>query len=156
MTSSLSDNLTATLLLTAPLKVGSKEESEEILTGAEYRRLTKTLLDLHREPADFLGRDSDEVVRACASIIDAERLRRLVGRGFLLGQAVDRWQSRGIWVVGRGDPEYPARLRERLKSAAPPVLYGCGDRSILGGPALAVVGSRDPDDDVLDQTQGCR
>ncbi len=153
MTSSLSDNLTATLLLTAPLKIGSQEESEEILTGGEYRRLAKTLLDLHREPADFLGQSSDDVIRECASILDEERLRRLIGRGFLLGQAVERWQSRGIWVVGRGDPEYPTRLRERLKSAAPPVLYGCGERSILTGLSLAVVGSRDPDEAVLEQTR---
>ena len=149
----LSNNLTATLLLTAPLKVGTKEESDEILTGAEYRRLTKTLMDLGREPADFLGDTSEELIGACASFLDEERLRRLIGRGFLLGQAVDRWHSRGIWVVGRGDPEYPARLRDRLKSAAPPVLYGCGERSILGEPALAVVGSRDPDEAVLDQTR---
>jgi DNA processing protein len=92
------------------------------------------------------------VIRACAPILDRERLRVLLGRGFLLSQAVDRWQSRGIWVAGRGDPEYPARLRERLKGAAPPVIYGRGERAILGPLALAVVGSRDPDDGVLEQT----
>lgn len=153
MTFTLSANLKATLLLTAPLNVGSKDEPAEILTRAEYARLAKTLLDLGREPADLLEPTFDELIRECASVIDETRLRSLLGRGFLLSQAVERWHSRGIWVVGRGDPEYPARLRQRLKGAAPPVLYGCGDQSVPGEPALAVVGSRDPDDGVLEQTR---
>ncbi len=149
----LSDNLKATLLLTAPLKVGTQDEPDEILTGAEYRRLAKALVELGKEPADFLTQSSEELIRACASILDAERLKRLINRGFLLSQAIDRWYSRGIWVVERGDPEYPARLRERLKGAAPPVLYGCGELSILAGHSLAVVGSRDPEEAVLEQTR---
>ncbi len=153
MTFALSGNLKATLLLTAPLNAGAKQEPVDFLTGAEYRRLAKMLMDLSREPADFLGQASDDVIHACASIVTEDRLRRLLDRGFLLGQAVERWYSRGIWVAGRGDPEYPARLKERLKLAAPPLLYGCGERSILSEPALAVVGSRDPDEDVLDQTR---
>ncbi len=153
MTTALSDNLTATLLLTAPLNVGTKRDLVDMLTEAEYRNLAKALIDLGREPADFLGPASDDVIHECASIADEERLRRLIKRGFLLSQAVERWSSRGIWVVGRGDADYPARLKERLKLSAPPVLYGAGDRSILRAPALAVVGSRDAGDDVLDQTR---
>ena len=51
------------------------------------------------------------------------------GRGFLLSQAVERWQSRAIWVVSRSDDGYPQRLKARLKKASPNLLYGCGDHS---------------------------
>ena len=48
----------------------------------------------------------------------------------------------GLWVLTRSGSEYPERLKKRLKLEAPPVLFGCGNRSLLNGRAIAVVGSR--------------
>ena len=62
--------------------------------------------------------------------LDGYRLQRLVGRGFLLSQAIERWQARAIWVVSRADAEYPRHLKARLREDAPAILYGCGDRII--------------------------
>ena len=78
-------------------------------------------------------------------MIDRPRLERLLDRGFLLGQAVERWQARAIWVVSRTDRAYPRRLKARLKEDSPPILYGCGDAGILETGGLAVVGSRKVD-----------
>jgi DNA processing protein len=78
--------------------------------------------------------------------IESERLKGLLGRGLALSQAIDRWQTRSIWVVSRADAEYPQLLKDRLKDDRPAVIYGCGERSILEGGGLAVVGSRDVDD----------
>ena len=72
---------------------------------------------------------------------------------FLLSQAVERWQTRAIWVVSRADAEYPRRLKARLKEDAPPVLYGCGDAAILDTGGLAVVGSRHVDDALVEYTE---
>jgi predicted Rossmann fold nucleotide-binding protein DprA/Smf involved in DNA uptake len=52
-------------------------------------------------------------------------------------------------VLTRSDSEYPERLKKRLKLEAPPVLYGCGNRNLLDGRGIAVVGSRDASDDDL-------
>ena len=82
-----------------------------------------------------------------------ERLRGLLGRGFQLAQAVERWHTRAIWVVSRADQEYPRRMRESLGEQAPPVLYGCGELSVLAGRGLAVVGSRRVDGDLLEYTR---
>src|SRR5208283_5416983 len=95
------------------------------------------------------GPDADEMVGVCAGMFGRERLESLLGRGFLLSQAVDRWNSRAIWVVSRADAPYPRRLKTRLKEDAPPVLYGCGDAALLETGGLAVVGSRHVDDELI-------
>jgi predicted Rossmann fold nucleotide-binding protein DprA/Smf involved in DNA uptake len=80
-------------------------------------------------------------------------LERLLARGFLLSQAIERWQARAIWVLSRADADYPTRLKQRLKEYAPPVLYGCGERAILDAGGLAVVGSRNVDESLVSYTE---
>jgi predicted Rossmann fold nucleotide-binding protein DprA/Smf involved in DNA uptake len=88
----------------------------------------------------------------CEPVIDPSRLGRLLGRGFLLSQVIERWQSRAVWVVSRADAEYPSRLKAKLREDAPAIIYGCGDMAVseLGG--LAVVGSRHVDDSLVEYT----
>ena len=81
-------------------------------------------------------------MKECRINLETERLDRLLGRGFLLSQVVERWRTRAIWVASRADAGYPRRLKKRLGENAPPILYGCGDSSILNTGGLAVVGSR--------------
>ncbi|HWW03010.1 MAG TPA: DNA-processing protein DprA [Candidatus Acidoferrum sp.] len=77
----------------------------------------------------------------------------LLERGFLLSQAVERWNARAIWVISRADSRYPKRLKTRLKEDAPPLLYGCGEIALLEKGGLAVVGSRHVDDELISFTE---
>jgi predicted Rossmann fold nucleotide-binding protein DprA/Smf involved in DNA uptake len=154
MNMSLSPNTQAILLLTAPLIAGRAEPSSDLLTPGEYKRLARFLRDKQRQPADLLAPDARELLAECQQLIDSDRLKRLLARGFLLSQAVDRWQTRAIWVVSRADADYPKRLKARLKDDAPAVLYGCGDAAILDTGGLAVVGSRHVDDALVEYTEG--
>jgi len=52
----------------------------------------------------------------------------------------------GIWCVTRVEDSYPSRLKNSLKHQAPPVLFGAGDSSISGRPAIGIVGSRNIDE----------
>ena len=52
-----------------------------------------------------------------------------------------------------GGPPYPKRLKTRLKEDAPPLLYGCGDLSLLEKGGLAVVGSRHVDEELISYTE---
>jgi DNA processing protein len=151
----MSPNTQAILLLTAPLIVGrgSKIPSDP-LTLREYKRLAHHLHILNRQPADLLASDAEPLLRECQPIVDATRLKRLLGRGFLLSQAIERWQTRAIWVMSRADAAYPARLKTHLKHDTPPVLYGCGDATILETGGLAVVGSRHVDEALVAWTEG--
>jgi hypothetical protein len=148
----LSPNTQAILLLTAPLIAGRGTSSSELLSPGEYKRLARHLREIQRQPADLVSPDAADLLRACQPVIDEARLQRLLGRGFLLSQVIERWQARAIWVVSRADAEYPRRLKARLREDAPAVLYGCGDMGLLESGGLAVVGSRHVDDSLIDYT----
>ena len=148
----LSPNTQAILLLTAPLIVGRNSEKPDLLSSGEYKRLARCLREIEHEPADLLSSNSAHIFEACKQTVDPERLRRLLGRGFQLSQAVERWQTRAIWVVSRADAEYPHRLKMRLRGDAPAVLFGCGEVSLLDQGGLAVVGSRHVKDSLIDYT----
>lgn len=152
MTPVLSPNTQAILLLTAPLIAGRGTASSDLLSPGEYKRLARHLREIQRQPADLVSPDAAEILRACQPVIDESRLQKLLGRGFLLSQVIERWQARAIWVVSRADAEYPRRLKARLREDAPAVLYGCGDKALLETGGLAVVGSRHVDDALIDYT----
>jgi len=154
MNTTLSPDAQAILLLAAPLIVGRAGSSPDYLTPGEYKRLARFLHDRQRRPADLLATGDRQLLAECEQVIDGDRLQRLLGRGFLLSQAIELWQTRAIWVVSRADADYPRRLRSRLKDEAPPVLYGCGDAAILAAGGLAVVGSRHVDEASIEYATG--
>ena len=152
MTPALSPNTQAILLLTAPLIAGRGTSSQDLLSPGEYKRLARHLREIQRQPADLVSPNAADLLRACQPVIDEARLQRLLGRGFLLSQVIERWQARAIWVVSRADAEYPRHIKARLREDAPAVIYGCGDMALLESGGLAVVGSRHVDDSLINYT----
>jgi len=152
MNMTVSQNTQAILLLTAPLIVGRGASSSDPLTLGEYKLLARFLRDRQQQPSDLISPNAGELLRECQHLFDVSRLTRLLGRGFLLSQAIERWQARAIWVVSRADADYPKRIKARLGEDAPPVLYGCGNTLILDTGGLAVVGSRHVDDELINYT----
>src|SRR5688500_10404791 len=120
----LTPNTQAILLLTAPLLIKGAEGSTDLLTLREYNRLARILREKDKQPSDLLSSDAQPVMDLCAETCGRARLEALLGRGFLLSQAVERWHVRAIWVISRADADYPKRLKTRLKEDAPPLLYG--------------------------------
>lgn len=154
MSSSISTNTQAILLLTAPLITGQNGATNgDLLTHGEYRRFARQLRDLGHAPADLLGSDSAELLRELEALIPSDRVRRLLDRGFLVSQAIERWQSRAIWVLSRADAEYPRKIKNRLKEDSPTVLYGCGEPTLLESGGLAIVGSRHADQTLINYTE---
>jgi DNA processing protein len=147
-------NTKAVLLLTSPLKLRQSRKTVQVetlaqpLTAAEYKNLARQLRASMLEPAHLLSERAEEVISQCSDIVAPERLDALLSRGFLLGQALEYWSSHGIWVMGRGDPDYPKRLKAKMKEDAPPIIYGCGDKGLLEFGGLAVVGPRDVADEL--------
>ena len=156
MTFELSVNTQAILLLTAPLIAGRAKDkaAAKPLGASEYRDLALRLRELGRQPSDLLGQGLGEIIDGCGATLDGERLERLLGRGFLLAQAVERWRTRAVWVLSRADADYPQRLKKRLGRNAPPLLYGCGEPAVLNVGGLAVVGSRDVSSALLEYAEG--
>ena len=101
-----------------------------------------------RGPRDLIGLTADEIARSLGIDEDvAAGYVRLLGRSGQLAFELDRLRSRGIWVVTIADDAYPAVLRDRLGTWAPPVLFGSGPVSLLVAGGIAIVGSREADDD---------
>ncbi len=71
------------------------------------------------------------------------RLASLLERRVEFDDAFAAWEEAGIWVLGERDEGYPLRLRQRLSSALPPVLFGAGPWDCLDRGGVCIVGSRD-------------
>jgi predicted Rossmann fold nucleotide-binding protein DprA/Smf involved in DNA uptake len=149
----LTSNTQAILLLTAPLVAGRGEAAHDLLTLGEYNKLARILREKQKQPADLVGSDAQDLIELCAQPFGRARLDALLGRGFLLSQAAERWNARAIWVISRADSRYPKRLKTRIKEDAPPLLYGCGEIGLLEKGGLAVVGSRQVDDELISFTE---
>lgn len=145
----------AILLLTSMLGARSSQTSVQPLTQSEYRRVARELHELKCSPSALTSNDTESqaALSACAKVVDSARLRRLLARGLLLAQALERWSARGIWVASKLDANYPERLRATMRAEAPAVLYGAGDPALCTKTALGIVGSRNADSDVSAHTE---
>lgn len=154
VSSSLSATAQATLLLTSYFSKTSSEDARP-LTNAEWGRFALWLKEKSTTPADLLVSDPKDLLHGWYDArISVDRLVQLLNRGHSLAIAMEKWQRAGLWVVTRSDPEYPWRLKQRLKTDSPPVLFGCGNRALLNAGGLAVIGSRNANDADLMFTNG--
>jgi predicted Rossmann fold nucleotide-binding protein DprA/Smf involved in DNA uptake len=143
----LSEDAKAILLLCGVFG-GAEKAVNGPLSLTEYNRLASWLKDHGHRPKDLVAGSAFEALRRESSVgFDLGRIERLLGRGVAVAFAIERWTNKGIWVLCRSDGEYPSRLRSHLGKQAPPILYGFGYREILHAGGLAVVGSRNVDEE---------
>ncbi|KEY57297.1 DNA-processing protein DprA [Serratia sp. DD3] len=132
----------STLLLTSYFGNLSSEDAKP-LTNGEWGRFALWLKNQSLSPADLLTSTAKSLLNGWNDAqISSERISQLLNRGHSLALAMEKWQRAGLWVVTRSDAEYPWRLKQRLKNSCPPVLFGCGNQSLLNAGGLAVIGSR--------------
>lgn len=137
----MSEDAKAILLLCGHL---GGESGAEPLNQREYTQVVGWLRGKVLRPSDLLASDHVPLL-ALETGLDEARMTALLRRGVQLAFAVERWNQSGIWVVCRSDSDYPQRYKEHLKDKAPPMLFGSGDRGLLKGGGLAIVGSRSID-----------
>ncbi len=139
----MDENRQAILLLSTQFSSPGKGAPTP-LTALEYGRFAAWMKQAEFQPRDLFHRFDDllEQWQDPKRKVTAERLQYLLGRGMAMGQAIEKWQSAGIWILTRSDSEYPVRLKKRLGEAAPAVLFGVGQKALLNAGGLAVVGSR--------------
>lgn len=137
----MSDDAKAILLICGRFKVDAEAEP---LNLSEYNEVVRWLVASKLRPSDLFVPEH-VIALSKATELPQRRLQTLLRRGVQLGFAVEGWQQSGLWVICRSDVEYPARLKKHLKDKAPPLLFGAGDRKLLAGGGLAIVGSRNVD-----------
>ena len=132
----------AVLLLTTSLgKTGI--DSIKPLTPAEWGEFATWMHEHNLNPGMLLHCDlNDSLNKWNHPKVTVSRLHNLLNRGAALGFALEKWERAGLWVVTRGDTNYPKQLKRRLGSRAPATLFGCGSVNLLNMGSIAIVGSR--------------
>jgi len=114
------------------------------LTPSEFSKVVQWLDSRSLRPAELLHEEVYGDLEATK--IDPQRLHALLNRGGALALDVESWANKGLWVRSQYDEDYPQRWITRLGHTAPPLVYGAGNRALLSKGGLAVVGSRDVDE----------
>ena len=132
----------------------SESDAAHPLTPTEWGEFASWLRGRALTPVDLLKTDLSRVLEGWDHPkITLERVRALLNRGAALGFALEKWQRAGLWVLTRSDRDYPKRLKKRLGWKTPPTLFGSGNRNLLNGASIAVVGGRHADQGEIDFAQ---
>lgn len=147
---SIKEQTQAVLLLTAHFSKPGRDEPKP-LSATEWGRFALWLKEKEFSPAALLTHDPSELLVGWSDkSVTIERVQDLLGRGSAMALALEKWQRAGLWVMTRSDSAYPASLKKKLYSAAPPLLFGCGNRKLLSKGGVAVVGSRNATKEEVD------
>ncbi len=123
------------------------------LSVAEYNSVAKRLKESGLRPHHLLERRTLLDWLTSEPKINGDQLKALLERGALMGLMLERWQAIGLWAICRFEEEYPSFLKQRLREKTPPVLFGVGNRAVLHQGGLAIVGSRNADDEAIEYTK---
>lgn len=133
---------------------GERQEPFQPLSTREYGEFAKWLNVRSLRPADLLTEAGKAQLQGLHEAkLERKRVEFLLERGTAMALALERWSRGGLWVISRGDAEFPKRLKRHLKHSAPPLLYGAGKKELLDMGGLAIIGSRDATESALNFTR---
>jgi len=142
----------AIMLLTVYLG-GTNSAQARPLSPKEWAKFASWLSQKNLTPESLLNADLVPLLEGWVdSKVNRLRLEKLLSRGAALGLAMEKWTRAGLWVMTRSDADYPKRLLKRLGKISPPVLFGCGKKSLLNSSGVSIVGSRNVSDEDADFT----
>lgn len=138
------DSLTLLLLCS---QLGLDDDFAKPLTLREWNPLVRKMQIASIRPAELLEfTQADLQTRLDLPTEHASRITQLAERTNDLHHELNRLASLGIYPLTRADADYPEKYRQRLKDSAPAVLFYAGEKTLLGQPGIAVVGSRHLDE----------
>lgn len=112
------------------------------LTVAQFRELAKRVQAGNREKESRDLTPSDLTALGYHPSM-AEHIFSLLSGTRQLREYLSRAESFDCYPITRLDPLYPIPVRHRMGLDSPCVLWAKGDVTLLGKPAVAVIGSRD-------------
>lgn len=135
---SITPQTQALLLLTARFGGTDASAAHDPLDDTQWTRLAGWLKKRQLQPGDLL-QDPLRHLAGWDDEVPTSRIVALLGRDATLSGCLERWQAAGIWAIGRADPDYPKRLKRRLRGEAPPVLFGHGEHALLNRGGIAMI-----------------
>lgn len=145
----------AIILLCSNLAVNYRIDKVKPFTAIEWSKLAKIILNSSIErPANLFNLSRSELKeKLLIKESDCERITILLSKAGQLGFELNSLNDMGINVMTRADKIFPKVLKEKLKDKCPPVIYYCGNISILEDKLVGVVGSRNIDSYGLEFTK---
>ncbi|MDP8220870.1 MAG: DNA-processing protein DprA [Candidatus Stygibacter frigidus] len=134
----------------------SKPEGSLRLTNRQNYFLSNALhksglqyIDLY-DPQNIAQLEFDKI-RDVNSLKD--RIKNLLTDRADIAWKLENWQQSGISIITHLDDQYPQRLSETLDDKAPSVIYALGKIDNLKTGGIAVLGSRDIDEQIKMESQ---
>lgn len=107
-----------------------------------------------KRPQNLFNKNDEFLINELRlEINEVNRIQKLLSRSFKLTLELDKLYSKGIKVVTRASKLYPSKLRKKLKTATPPVLFYCGNLELANEKGIGIVGSRKVKEEYLDFTK---
>ncbi len=142
MTSRRTDRSLASLLLTQRLV----DSDAEPLGPKEFWSVVNAIGDPERLLPGSKSSGDSQVFSSELT----ERIAHRMASATSLAFELERLEQSGLSVLSALDDDYPAALRDRLGSTAPPILHAVGNLGLLAQGGVGVVGSRNADAAALD------
>ena len=139
------DNL-ALVVLCSTLGYSAKDDKSAVkpLTLVGYNKLESRLEAAGLSPSIFLTEKLPDVARRIVLLPEeTEHIKNLLLRADRLGEELDRLAEKKIYVTGRKQDNYPAKLKKAMGKNAPVVFFYCGDTQLLDAETVAIIGSRE-------------
>lgn len=145
----------AIMLLCSNLALNYKIDKIKPFTAIEWSKFAKLLLNSSiKRPANLFDLSKKDLKEQLFINDDeCDRIMALLSKAGQLGFEINNLNNFGINIITRAEKEFPKVLKEKLKDKCPPVIYYCGDISILNNKLVGVVGSRNIDTYGLEFTQ---
>lgn len=147
-----SDNAMSAILLCSYIGI-NKDDVLKPFTLGEWGDFLERIIEKGLEPSIIFNRDLGILNELNYNEKNVERIEKLVSRGGAVAFELDNLSGKGIEVITLFDTDYPVLLKRKLKRKAPPILFYAGDINLAKKIGIAVVGSRNVDQEGMEITK---
>ncbi|CAN5601604.1 hypothetical protein BH23CHL5_BH23CHL5_23830 [soil metagenome] len=128
------------------------EDGFSPMAPSEWNRVAQCLHNAGLRPRHLLASEVETSPEIWNELSEVER-QKVLGlrkRAGVVALELERLEQRGIWARARSDEDYPSNIRHKLKNLAAPVLFGSGPSTLPNRKGIAIVGSREIGQDLIE------
>ena len=130
-----------------------KNSSLKPLSIGEWNTFLDGIIHIKAEPSIIFSTDNSWMEKMNYSNQQKERMIELISRGASVACELEELEKKGVNIVSLFDSDYPILIRKKLKKKAPPILFYAGNLELAKKIGIAIVGSRNVDDEGIEFTK---